>query len=184
WLGTSRRTPCRRISHQTGLLCQRQLDSYSTGVWQLQHARAECVQKHALLQLGSFSDESDEIEGTDHSSVPGRVLQRPESPEHFESLWGTWWRPRFYGSFSGRGRQFRLPATNPGFERLEPGFGIGWPRGDPVGFEDNFLMVAIDDVRGKKCLQRNECIVAAVYDRRYFVDPGKTGAHRAPLQSL
>src|ERR1700704_6675000 len=24
--------------------------------------------------------------------------------------------------------------------------------------------------------------VAAVYDRRYFVDPRKTGAHRAPLQ--
>jgi hypothetical protein len=24
--------------------------------------------------------------------------------------------------------------------------------------------------------------VAAVYDRRYFVDSGKTGAHRAPLR--
>jgi hypothetical protein len=34
----------------------------------------------------------------------------------------------------------------------------------------------------EKCSEKANGTVAAVYDRRYFVDSGKTGAHRAPLQ--
>jgi hypothetical protein len=36
----------------------------------------------------------------------------------------------------------------------------------------------------KNRFSEDEWTVAAVYDRRYSLIPGKTGAHRAPLQLL
>jgi len=36
----------------------------------------------------------------------------------------------------------------------------------------------------QECSEKVNCTVAAVYDRRYFVDFRKAGAHRAPLQLL